>query len=141
VFRWVEHTGELELELTSPTAEGLFADALAALAELLGSETDTDGVRPRTGPDRPESSRELSLRADDRPALLAAWLDELVFLAETEGFVPEGVESLDLGELELQARIRGRPGDAPHLVKAVTYHRLELGRGNGGWRARAVLDV
>jgi SHS2 domain-containing protein len=83
-------------------------------------------------------------RSTSRPTTgrrCAAWLEELVFLAETEGFVPETLESLELGELELRARIRGWPGEAPHLVKAVTYHRLELGRSNGSWRARVVLDV
>jgi SHS2 domain-containing protein len=136
VFRWVEHTGELELELESTTAETLFEEALAALADLIGNDERLSGSTPTR-----HLSREVDIQAGDRPALLAAWLDELVFLAETEGFVPEAVESLELGELELRARIRGRPGHPPHLVKAVTYHRLELGRGNGGWRARAVLDV
>ncbi len=136
MFRWVEHTGELELELESTTAEELFAEALAALAELMRNDERLRGSTP-TG----HLSREVDIQADDRPALLAAWLEELVFLAETEGFVPEAVETLELDALALRARIRGRPGDPPHLVKAVTYHRLELGRGNGGWRARAVLDV
>jgi SHS2 domain-containing protein len=138
VFRWVEHTGELELELDSASAEELFAEALAAMSELFGD------VSPPPGGSEPrdqDEMREMTVRASDLPALLAAWLDELVFLAETEGFVPEAVESLDVGELELRARIRGRLGDAPHLVKAVTYHQLELGRTNGAWRGRVVLDV
>jgi SHS2 domain-containing protein len=130
VFRWIEHTGELELELESTTAEGVFADALAAVAELL-----EDDARGRPG------SREVIATASDCPALLAAWLDELVFLAETEGFVPEGVDSLELRDGEVRARIRGRLGHPPHLVKAVTYHTLELDRADGGWRGRAVLDV
>jgi SHS2 domain-containing protein len=130
MFRWIEHTGELELELESPTAEGVFADALAALAELL--DGDAQGQR---------DSREVTARAPDRPALLAAWLEELAFLAETEGFVPEGVDSLELRDGEVRARIWGHSGDPPHLVKAVTYHALELDRADGGWRGRAVLDV
>jgi SHS2 domain-containing protein len=130
VFRWIEHTAELELELESATLEGVFADALAALAELL--EDDTTG-RP--------GFREVIATAADRPALLAAWLEELVFLAETEGFVPEAVDGLELRDGEVRARIRGRLGDPPHLVKAVTYHTLELDRTDGGWRGRAVLDV
>jgi SHS2 domain-containing protein len=130
VFRWVEHTGELELEIESATGEEVFADALAALRELLG-----DGEESET------RSYDVTVRADDRPALLAAWLEELVFLAETEGFVPAGLESFELRDDELRARIHGHLGDPPHLVKAVTYHGLELARSDGGWRARAVLDV
>jgi SHS2 domain-containing protein len=130
VFRWIEHTGELALEIEAPTAEQVFADALAALAELL-----------QDGEEASPQSREVAVRAADQAELLAAWLEELVFLAETEGFVPKAVESFELGDGELRARIRGSLGDPPHLVKAVTYHRLEVAPSDGGWRARAVLDV
>jgi SHS2 domain-containing protein len=85
VFRWVEHTGELELELESTTAEELFEEALAALAEVIGNDERRSGSTPTS-----HRSRAVEVQAGDRPALLAAWLDELVFLAEPEGFVPEG---------------------------------------------------
>jgi SHS2 domain-containing protein len=130
VYRWVDHTGELELEIGAQTAEDLFAEALAALAELL--EDDRAG---------PPQRRRLVVRADDRPALLAAWLDELVFLAETEGLIAERVEELTLGDTGLRALVTARAGEPPHLVKAVTYHRLELAKHQDGWRGRAVLDV
>ncbi len=87
MFRWVDHTAELELEIEAPTEEGVFADALAALAELLASQPE-DETRVR---------RHISVDAEDRPALLAAWMEELVFLAETDGFEPLAVETLELG--------------------------------------------
>lgn len=130
MYRWVEHTGELELEIRARTEEETFTEALAALAELLAD----DGSAP------PEQRR-LVVRADDRPALLAAWLDELVFLAETESLIPERVDELELRETGLRALVTARPGEPRHIVKAVTYHRLELCEHEGGWRARAVLDV
>ena len=130
MFRWVEHTGELELEITAATAEEAFAEALVALAELLG-----DG---RTGSPQ---SRRIVVRAADLPALLAAWLEELVFLAETERFVAERSERIELAGTELQGLVVGRTGEPPHLVKAVTYHRLDLAEQDGGWQGRAVLDV
>jgi SHS2 domain-containing protein len=77
----------------------------------------------------------------DRAVLLAAWLEELIFLAETEGFVPAAIEDIALEPERVRARVRGRRGAPPHLVKAVTYHRLSFGRVDGGWRAVAVLDV
>jgi SHS2 domain-containing protein len=81
------------------------------------------------------------VRAGDRPALLAAWLDELVFLAETEGLIAERVEELTLGDTGLRALVTARAGEPPHFVKAVTYHRLELAEYEDGWRGRAVFDV
>jgi hypothetical protein len=68
VFRWVEHTSELDLELESTTVEALFEEALGALNELIGN----DGRL--TGSTTSHLSREVEIQADDRPALLAAWL-------------------------------------------------------------------
>lgn len=130
MYRFVEHTGELEIEFEAATEPAVFAEALAALHELLGEGRGEAGER-----------REIVLSAPDRSALLAEWLSELVFLAETEGFVPERVEQIELTERQLTATVAGRRGNPPHLVKAVTYHRLGLGPTDGGWAGRVVLDV
>ena len=109
----------------------MFGEALAAVAELLGG----------TPPVGDEERHELSLEAPDRPALLADWIAELAYLAESRGFVPERAERLELAGGALAATVVGRRGSPPPLVKAVTYHRLECGPAEGGWRGRVVLDV
>jgi SHS2 domain-containing protein len=55
--------------------------------------------------------------------------------------VPERVSELALVENGLRAVVDGRRGTPKTLVKAVTYHRLELAPGDGGWLGRVVLDV
>jgi SHS2 domain-containing protein len=127
-YRFVEHTAELEVELEAESAEGVFQEALHAFAELVG---------PAEGE---AIERRVALEAGDLPALLAAWLDELVFLAETAGLVPEGAE-LSLSGSSLTGAVRGVRGEPRHLVKAVTLHRLRLRSENGAWRGRVVLDV
>jgi SHS2 domain-containing protein len=130
MFQWVEHTSELELEIEAATEPAVFLEALDAFAELVANEKSADSEQ-----------RELELRGDDRESLLVAWLDELAFLAETEGFVPERVTEFDLSEGVLRATVCGHMGDLRHLVKAVTLHRLLFTREGNGWRARVVLDV
>ncbi len=49
-----------------------------------------------------------------------------VFLAESEGFVPERAESVRLSNYEASGVVTGRLGTPPHLVKGVTYNDLEL---------------
>jgi len=129
VYRWIDHTAEVELEIAADTEREVFADALAALADLLDATGDGDELRS------------IELSAPDRPALLAAWLEELVFLAETEGFEPLGVKSIALEQTQLRATVGGRLGAPPHVVKAVTYHRLAFGPSASGYSARVVLDV
>jgi SHS2 domain-containing protein len=135
VYRWVTHTGEAALAIEAATEEEVFVEAAAALRELLSD--DAAGAEP-TG----ESARRgVALESADRPALLAEWLGELAFLAETEGFVPDRVEALELDSGRLRATVAGRLGNPRHLVKAVTYHGLSLGPHGAGWRATVVLDV
>jgi SHS2 domain-containing protein len=128
VYRFVEHTAELELELESDSAEGVLEEALRAFAELLG-EPDGDAVE-----------RPVDLSASDLPALLAAWLDELLFLADAEQLVPEDA-SLSVADTRVTGMLRARHGNPRPLVKAVTLHRLRLRPENGVWRGRVVLDV
>ena len=130
MYRWVEHPAELELSVQASTEAEVFADGVAALAELLTEEPAGD-----------TEARFVSLHATERAVFFADWLGELVFLAETEGFVAERLDALDLRRDSLEAGVEGHRGRPPHLVKAVTYHDLEFERANGAWRAKAVLDV
>jgi SHS2 domain-containing protein len=129
---FVEHTSEVELHLHAPTLTALFEEAGHALAELMlgeerGAETVTDEVR---------------VTAPDRAALLAAWIDELIFCAETRKAVFTRFAIHELGEGEVAALIGGIA--APVLktaVKAATFHDLRVVEEDGRWTATVVLDV
>jgi SHS2 domain-containing protein len=132
VYRWLEHTSEAELWIEDETAEAVLVEAAIALGDLLGERSGGEPV-----------SHAISARADDLPALLVEWLSELVYLAESDGFVPERVAEISLADSSVRATVAGRRLEPQSLVKGVTYHRLEMAQeGDGGpWRARVVLDV
>jgi SHS2 domain-containing protein len=131
--RWIEHTAELQLELHARSEAAIFGQAVHALRELL---EDGEGTAGGARAERP-----VEVEATDRGALLAEWLAELVFLAETEGLVPDEARDLVVGEDSVTAVVVGRRSEPRHLVKAVTYHNLELHRDRDGWRGNVVLDV
>ena len=135
MHRFVEHTAELQLELDAPTAAGVFAEAFAALRELLGADGAPGGGEP--------VDVRVEVAAGDAPALLADWLGELVFVAERDALVLGELRDLDvdLSALRAAGTVRGRRGAPPPLVKAVTYHELRLERAGGRWHGRVVLDV
>lgn len=128
-YRWVDHTAEVELEIEAASEREVLEEAMRALAELLGIEGSGDPVRT------------VSVGAADRPALLAAWIGELAFLAESEGFVATNVVDLELQAGGLNATVAGVLDEPPPLVKAVTYHRLTFEPAGGRYVARVVLDV
>lgn len=130
MHRWIEHTSEVELLVEAESKEAVFAEAALALRELLG-EDEREGT----------VTREVHVRARDLPALLAAWLEELVFLAETDGVVPQRVGEIRVDDGEVRGVIAGSRSLPQTLVKAVTYHRLEVRPTETGWRGRVVFDV
>jgi SHS2 domain-containing protein len=127
-YDWVDHVGELELAIHAPSREAVLAEGACALGELLGGGGDGE-------------TREVAVEGAELASLLAAWLEELVFLAETDGFVPAAVRAVEIDERGARGIVEGRRGSPPHLVKAVTYHRLAFEPEGDGWYARAVLDV
>jgi SHS2 domain-containing protein len=130
-YRWIEHTGELELELEASSEGGVFEAAFEAMRELL-----SDGGAPGRRLEAP-----VELMGRDRAGLLVDWVGELAFLAETLGLVPERLSRLELEEDGVRAVVQGRQGGPAHLVKGATYHRLCFEPVDDGWRARVVLDV
>lgn len=130
MFRWLEHTAELGLEIEAPSREAVFAEALAAFAGLVG------------GGEGSLTTREVEAEADEPGLLLVEWLSELLYLADAEQFVPERIATLELDGNRLRATVEGRLGEPAQLLKAVTLHRLEFREdATVGWRAHVVLDV
>ena len=130
-YRFVDHTSELRLELEAQTEASVLAEAAVAIGDLLGDSP----------PERVEVVREVQVEAGDRAALLAAWLDELVFLAETDGFVPTRVDRIQIDGGAARGVVSGYHGSPPHLIKGVTYNELELSFDGRLWHGRVVLDV
>ena len=130
MYHWVDHESEVELFIEDEDVRGVMTEALVALGELLSEERGGEAV-----------THEVSVSAPDLPALLAEWLNELVFLAETDGFIPERVVRMEIADTTLKATVAGQRSVPRSLIKGVTYHRLELEEAEGEWRARVVLDV
>ena len=128
MHRWVDHTSELELLLSADSPEVVFAEATAALGNVLGDPTGRS------------SSRKVAVEARDRAGLLAAWLEELVFIADADGMIPVGA-SVSLTPGRAAGNVDFREGPPSYLVKAVTYHSLSFEQVDEEWTATVVLDV
>ena len=128
-----EHTGEIVLRVRAPSLGGLFVEAARGLAELsLGRKQAEPSGSPRT----------LSLEARDAAALLVDWLNELIYLAETERWVALEFAGVEATPTTLRLQARGAVLDrAPSLVKAATLHGLHLVQEDGLVQADVVLDV
>jgi SHS2 domain-containing protein len=133
-YSFEEHTSEVRIRVEAARLEELFAEAARALADLMGrpSPERNDRADPET----------VELRARDRDALLARWLDELIYRTERSGriFADVHVERVE-GE-RLIAQVRGSEIAEPRTpVKAATLHGLCIRAEGGRFTVEVVLDV
>jgi SHS2 domain-containing protein len=90
-----------------------------------------------------EGALPVKVGARDREALLAAWVDELVFLSETRKRVWSEARVEHFTDTELVATVRGfEPAALRTQVKAATLHDLSIAETAAGhFEATLVLDV
>jgi len=137
--QFVDHVSEVEMRVTAPSLETLLAEAARGLASLL-----VPGAPAEEAPGR---RRVIEVRSRDDVALLVDWLNELLFIGETERWVPVDFDriSIDRGHEDrctVRADARGVLVHAPlDRVKAATLHGLVIERVAGELRANVVLDV
>jgi SHS2 domain-containing protein len=99
-----------------------------------------------SGTVRREQAIRVQVEAGDGETLLVAWLNELLYLYEVEGFAACDFVMTALTDTRLEAEVWGEPVDrSRHAlvghVKAATYHLLHVQPREGGWEAQVVVDV
>ena len=134
-YREVEHTADWALEVTAPDEAALLEEAARGMYALAGTR-----LRPA-----PRLSRRLELSAPDLESLLVLFLEELLYLGESEG---AGFDTFSLrveahGEAwRLQADLEGAPLESMKKeIKAVTWHDLRVRRTPAGLQTVLVFDV
>lgn len=135
-YRQLPHTADLAWRLWGHDLPELFENAGGALSATM---TDRRYLRRR-------ASREVSLTAIDREALLVDWLNHLLYLFDIDGFLGRDFQVILLTQESLEAKVTGEsfdPARHPSLteVKAATFHQLSIVPVQDGWEATVVLDL
>ena len=128
----IEHPGEIRLRLRAASFGELAVVAAQALARL-ELRRDVEATGPW---------REITVGGRDREALLVNWLNELIYLAETERWVGTAFTPVRETGTALEMRAHGvMVESAPSQVKAATFHGLRITTTSSGLEAVLVLDV
>ena len=96
------------------------------------------------GPRRIE--RDVEVSGSDRETVLVNWLNECLYVHDLEGFGVADVTRPELTAGGVHAVLRGEPIDPGRhprgtIVKAATYHGLEIRRDPRRVSVRVVLDI
>jgi SHS2 domain-containing protein len=134
-FEIIDHTADVGIVAYGSDIKELFSNAALALVSLV---TDIEDVRE-------DFRRDVKIQSQDEDGLLVDWLNELIYLLDTEHTVFRrfDITSLDLGCLEAACygeAIDPRRHTMRMEVKAATYHMLKIDEYNG-YRVQVILDV
>ena len=141
-YRFLEDqfTADIGFVASGRTLDECFAAAAEATLEVMLANPQSLRLRER---------RTAHVESESLDLALLRFLEEMVYYKDTEQLLlrPSGVVVAQRdGRWVVDGSLEGEPIDAScHElcadVKAVTLHRLEVRRTNGGWEATVVLDV
>jgi SHS2 domain-containing protein len=131
-----EHTADIGLHAYGSTLAELFIHAAQGMESLM---VPLEQIRTGT-------SREITVEGHDPVSLLVAWLNELIFLFDTEYLLLRDFVIETISETRLTARVSGEPYDAQRhelssAIKAVTWHEAAINSTATGYQARIIFDI
>ena len=128
------HTSEVGLAVRAGSLAALFGCLARAMISLTGVQED-GAADPLV--------LEVDVAGVDAESLLVNWLNEVLYLHEVTGVVPQAVTVHTITPASIQATVSGRAARAPSelQIKAVTYHQLVVVQENGEWKAEVFFDI
>jgi SHS2 domain-containing protein len=135
IFRELEHTADVGIEVAADSRAELFRRAAIAVARLM---VDTARVRA-------VHRREVSIAADDDVNLMHDMLSALLHTFMVDNFIWSEV-AVEADQSGLKVALAGEPFDPDRHefyqeIKAVTYHQMSVTNADGRWMARIIFDV
>ena len=145
MYETFEHTADLGLRVQATSLNELFAEAGSGMTSLIVE--DPTSVSPN-------QNRSLKLTAPNLDYLYFDWLNELLYLYESEDYlcaqfqveIHSNLEQDENSIWNLVAkmsgeRVDGNKHELSHEVKAITYHQLFVKEVEGGWLAEVIVDI
>jgi len=134
-FEQVDISGDVGLRIWGRSIGELFENAGLGMSDLITDTTNIDE----------EEAKEIHIDADGLEALLVQWLNELIFIFDSSGFIGKRF-MVRIKDNSLRAEVYGRSLDPSRnerrlLLKAATYHGLSLKREKGRYEAMLIFDI
>jgi SHS2 domain-containing protein len=135
-YNFIKHTADVGIKVYGKDKKSLFLNAAYAFFALI---TDLETIEPK-------NEVTVEVKGESLEEVFFNWLDELLFLFDTKGFVGCEIIIEKWDKIELFARIKGETFN-PHkhplnaCIKAVTYHNFKVSQVNDHWEAKVIFDI
>jgi SHS2 domain-containing protein len=116
-FRFLEHTADVKFQAFGKSLNEAFENAAGALKETISGKIK---VKSRI-------KKKIKVRGKDMESLLYNFLEEILFLLDSEGFLLAEIKNLKIKDNKLEAELTGNKAENykfSNEVKAVTYNQM-----------------
>ena len=133
-YEFLEHTADVKFRAKGDSKEDMFVSCVNALNETIRGDIKI----------LEQVEREVSVVGKDVEELLYNFLEEFLFLLDSEGFLVAGVKDVVIEGMGLRCIAMGDKAENYKFtndVKAVTYSEMVVREEKGEWVGEVVLDV
>ena len=137
-FKFLEHTADAKFQAYGKTMEEAFSNAALAMFSII---TDIKKIKKAL-------KNEIKAEGSDLKSLLYNFLEELLFLIDTENFLLSSIKEISIKEInkkfKLNAVAVGDKADNYEThgdIKAVTYNEMEIEEKKDKAMVQVVLDL
>lgn len=135
-FRFIDHTADIGVVIFGESLPELFQHAAESFFSVL---IELRNIHEK-------ESHSFSLDAPGLEELLVSWLNEFLYLFETQGLLFRRFEIKNLNKEHLEAVAWGEKYTAEkhhikRVIKAVTFHQLSIQKQRGRWKAQIIFDL
>lgn len=134
-YKFLEHTADVQYEAYGETIEECFLNSSEAMiVSICDSEIKGD------------KKKELKISGDDFENLLYEFLEEILFIFESENLILSGIENLKIDKSNFELTCSAFFDDSSKYdffshVKAITYNEMKVEKQNNVWVSKVTLDV
>ncbi|MDP2909196.1 MAG: archease [Nanoarchaeota archaeon] len=138
-YRFLKHTADAKFQAFGKNLEEAFSNAAIAMFQVIVKTEKIDK----------KITKKIGVKAKDKESLLYKWLEELLFLLDTEFFMLNSVKKIRIKKEKetyfLKAEISGDKFKEKYerhgAVKAVTYNEMYIKEQKGKATVQVVLDI
>ncbi|MBN2052684.1 archease [Candidatus Woesearchaeota archaeon] len=149
-YEYIDHTADLKVRAHGKTLEEAFENVVIGGFDFL---TDTTKIKKKI-------DKKISLTAKRVESLLYDFIEELLFLLDTEGFLVAGFKDFKIKEKD--ERVKGNEGEKASFslqctalgddyknykqnikgdIKAITYSEMKVAKEKSGFVIEVVFDI
>jgi SHS2 domain-containing protein len=137
-YKYIDHTADLKVRAYGKTLEEAFANAAIGGFDFL---TDTAKIKKKT-------EKKISIKAKRLESLLYDFIEQLLFLLDTEGFMISGFKDMKINQandkFELKCTALGdsyKNYEVKGDIKAITYSEMNIRKEKNAYVIDLVFDI